>query len=169
VEEKRPSAEKALEGLLLEAARIARQHGIRATPSGIKEGMGFSYETPLIIAYGLALRGLVDEENRVTEAGKRFLEAAVKLALEIKPLSRFPELDRGKLVGALIYALYDWLDRYHDAESYLSYVCRVVERVEKLKQSKPEAFKTLAVLLPRIGYEDRYSPLQLVESLERSP
>ncbi len=167
MEKNRISAEKALKSLLHEAALIARRYGLRATPSGIMEGMGFSYETPFIIAYGLAMRGLIDGDYRVTEEGRRFLEAAVRLALDIRDRSLFPELDRGKLVGAVIYALYDWLDEYRDAKSYMIYVEEVVRRVERLKDSKPQAFETLAVLLPRIGYEDRYSPLQLVEALER--
>ncbi len=157
-----------LQVLLKRLADKAKTRGLRATPSGIREGIGFSYETPYIIAYGLSERGLIDPERcLITEAGEVLLDKIIETAKEIKRYSLFPELDRGKLLGALLYAFYDWIDEHRSSEDYLRYVEEIVERIKRVEKKYPEKFKILAVLLPRAGYEDRYTPLMLIDSIEK--
>lgn len=155
-----------LESLVQEARRRA----LRASRGGILKGMGFSIDTPLLLAEGLYARGFVKRDERgfyLSDEGRELVELAVEVAATLGEASRFPEFDGGALVGAALYALYDW-SRAKKPEEAVSEAREVLERLRTLKSEDPEAFNIVAVVLPRFYYEDgRYSALALVESVLR--
>lgn len=163
-----PLTEQILKIITKTLTEIARKKHIRATPEGIKEGIGFSYDTPYNIAYGLAKKGIIDiEKGKPTETGYRIFEAIVDISSIIKPEAAFPELDRGKIIGALLYAFYDWSGKHENPEEYLECIESFKNKIMGLKKENYQAFSLLARLLPRVYYEDGYSPQKLLEDILR--
>ncbi len=160
--------EKALNIVLEVLVITARKRGIRASKEGIRSGIGFSVDTPYLVAEGFVARKMFVENNgafAITAVGEKFLEYVVEIASMIKGSSLFPEFDGGRLVGAVLYALYDWSNT-KTAEEMLSEAVQVAGELRDLQARSPDAFKLVAITLPRMYYEDgKYTPLKLIREV----
>ncbi|MEM4761569.1 MAG: hypothetical protein QW230_01155 [Thermofilum sp.] len=159
----------ALTVFLSELVETASKAGLRATPGGVVSGMGFDYAVPYLIVQGLYARGMLRRRNgffELTESGREFVRISVEIAAMTIGASEFPEADSGRLLGAVVYALFDWSNTRRTASEHLEYAKRVRDELVKLRE-EPELFKLAAVLLPRMYYESGYTPLKLIESIRR--
>ncbi|MEZ0346447.1 MAG: hypothetical protein ABWK01_07840 [Infirmifilum sp.] len=163
------AGEKALEQLVDRLVEEARRRGLRASRGGVIQGIGFSLDAPYIIAEGLRNRGfIVEKEGEIvlTEYGEGLVEYTVEIAKTLKPYSLFPELDSGRLVGAILYALYDWSNS-KTAEEILREASETLRLLRELQQKNRDVFKAIAVLLPRLYFESgKYTPLSLIEEIQ---
>jgi len=160
--------DEALETLLDKVVEHASKKGFRASKEGVKSGIGFGVETPYLVAEGMVARGMLDRDGcrfSVSGTGDSFLQRAVEIASLIRGESLFPEFDRGRLIGAVIYALYDWSNTKRGEEMLLD-ASRVLETLKRLREENPDAFRLAAVTLPRLYYEDgRYTPTKLLQEI----
>ncbi|QOJ79383.1 hypothetical protein IG193_02670 [Infirmifilum lucidum] len=160
--------EKTLNVVLETLVILARKKGIRASRGGIKSGIGFGVDTPYLLAQGLTAREMIVERNGVfttTAVGEKFLEHVVEIASIIEDDSLFPEFNSGKLIGAVLYALYDWSNT-KTGEEMLSEAVQVASELRGLRARSPDAFKLVAITLPRMYYEDgKYTPLRLIQEV----
>lgn len=159
----------ALAAFLNELVEAASKAGLRATPGGVLSGMGFDYAAPYLIVQGLYLRGMLRRRDgffELTESGRELVKISVDIAAMTVGASDFPDADGGKLLGAVVYALFDWSNTRKTASEHLEYARRVRDELAKLKED-PELFKLAAVLLPRMYYESGYTPLKLIDSIRK--
>lgn len=140
----------------------------RATPSGVLSGIGFDQIDPYLITYGFIVRGLIERRNRktyLTRVGEEALNRIIEIAEIIREDSLFPDLDRGKILGATLYALYDWQNSYRTGEEYLQYLEKIKAKILEIKKTSEEKFKLLAVLLPRKKLDEGYTLEKLLEGV----
>ncbi|MGB9785928.1 MAG: hypothetical protein ACP5IE_00900 [Infirmifilum sp.] len=163
-----PSLEEALNLILERLVGISKRKGLRASKSGIQQGIGFHLDTPYIIVEGLIQRGLISltgEKFVLTSPGETFVEYVVEIARLIKPYSLFPEFDEGRIVGAVLYALYDWTNK-KDAKQIVEDARETLRLLNEVKKKNSDAFKIIAVTLPRLYFEDgKYTPSSLIEKI----
>uniref|UniRef100_A0A7C3SKZ4 Uncharacterized protein n=1 Tax=Thermofilum pendens TaxID=2269 RepID=A0A7C3SKZ4_THEPE len=159
----------ALRKLSEEVAAAARSRGHRATPEGVVSGVGFDYLAPYLVVQGLVSRGLLVKRGdgfELTESGRELVRLVVEIAELVKRDSKLPDLDKGRIFGSVLYAVYDWSGEARSAEKYLDYVRRIRGKLAELCKD-PERFKLAALLLPRMYYEEGYTPLRLLEAISR--
>jgi hypothetical protein len=159
----------ALRKLAEEVAAAARSRGHRATPEGVISGIGFDYLAPYLVARGLVARGMLARRSdgfALTENGEELVRLVVEIAELVKRDSELPELDGGRIFGSVLYAVYDWGGVAKSAEAYIEYVRRVRAKLVELSRD-PRRFKLAAMLLPRMYYEEGYTPLRLLEAVSR--
>ncbi|MHB9301579.1 hypothetical protein [Thermofilum pendens] len=147
-----------------------RRKGYRASQAGILSGMGFDQLDPYLIVYGYISRGLLAKRSsafQLTREGLEALTIVSDVAETIREDAEFPEFDGGKLLGAVVYALYDWQNSYPGAEEYLKYLGEVRERVARLKSENPKAFKLVAMTLPRLKFDEGYTVERLLDAAEK--
>lgn len=162
------SVEEALDFILEKLVEEGRRSGLRASKGGILQGIGFHMDTPYLLAEGLLKRGIifrVKDKYALTETGEKLVDYVVRTTILIKPYSLFPELDSGKLLGAVLYAFYDWTNT-KSAEEILAVAEKTYRLIQEIKSRSIEAFKLIAVTLPRLYFEDgKYTPLTLIEKV----
>uniref|UniRef100_A0A7C3SKY9 Uncharacterized protein n=1 Tax=Thermofilum pendens TaxID=2269 RepID=A0A7C3SKY9_THEPE len=160
---------QALRRLAEEVAAAARSRGHRATPEGVISGIGFDYLAPYLVAQGLVARGVLARSGdgfSLTERGRELVRFVVEIAELVKKDSGLPELDGGRIFGSVLYAVYDWGGETKNSEAYIEYVRRIRDKLVELSRD-PKRFKLAAMLLPRMYYEEGYTPLKLLESISR--
>lgn len=159
---------RALNAFVGTLVEIAREAGLRATPGSVVDGMGFDYATPYLVVQGMYARGLISGSGKspaLTQSGLEFARIAVDVTSMIAEFAEFPET--GRLLGAVVYALYDWSNTRRTASEQLEYAKRIRDELAALRE-KPELFKLAALLLPRMYYENGYTPLRLLESIRNT-